>query len=395
MKVVGLFFSAFLVSITAQAVSEPSNGPSAAQMEVMVEANKQAADKNFWSPFSPQGLVQSFSIPAKRPYAEYNTAGYLLFSDPVSYGSLWSLEAAAAKKAMWKNLPEGVRLVVFTDSMMPGRVDRIRDYFEVEPGDQRFSVIRIPTAGVNFWSRDAVPVPVWSTSSLVSGMSVVDARYYHHFEPDEEIANLFYSEWSQHDYFFEGGNFVTNALGDCVVVNNPSTVEMPDALFNTLYGCRDLTRLPYYHGIGHADEVIRFMSDTQILTVDEEYADIMKEKGFEVQVLPRPEHGSFTTYANSLILNGTVFLPVYGKKKEVKPGSFEKPYEQDLDLYTLSNNDLLAITIYESYGLKVVPVYSSKLSEIGKGSVHCITMTYPPVPFRQVLEQTDGELLTH
>jgi len=60
------------------------------------------------------------------------------------------------------------------------------------------------------------------------------------------------------------------------------------------------------------------------------------------------------TYANSLLINGTLFLPI-----------FEQP------------NDKEAIRIYENLGLKVIPIETKKLSNQGSGSIHCITMTYP------------------
>ena len=70
-------------------------------------------------------------------------------------------------------------------------------------------------------------------------------------------------------------------------------------------------------------------------------------------MLPNTKFGH-ETYANSLLVNGTLFMPVY-----------DKPTDEE------------AIKVYEGQGLKVVTVNTSTLSNKGLGSIHCITMGYP------------------
>jgi agmatine/peptidylarginine deiminase len=48
--------------------------------------------------------------------------------------------------------------------------------------------------------------------------------------------------------------------------------------------------------------------------------------------------------------------------------------------------DAEALAVYERVGLKATGGNSVKLSNKGKGSVHCITMTYPPVPMADLLK---------
>jgi agmatine deiminase len=61
------------------------------------------------------------------------------------------------------------------------------------------------------------------------------------------------------------------------------------------------------------------------------------------------------TYANFLIINGAVLLPVYGVK-------------QDSDAVEIFNNLFL--------DRQIIPIFSRVLLE-QHGSLHCITMQYP------------------
>jgi agmatine/peptidylarginine deiminase len=131
---------------------------------------------------------------------------------------------------------------------------------------------------------------------------------------------------------------------------------IPDGVFKKYYGCASLVRLPFVHGIGHVDERIKFLSKRLALTDVPEYEDILRVRGYEVRLLPRGEE-QYETYVNSLLINGTVFLPIF---------EFEKDKE--------------AIEIYKKYGFKVVPIVVDELPNVGMGAIHCMTMTYPEMP---------------
>jgi hypothetical protein len=49
-------------------------------------------------------------------------------------------------------------------------------------------------------------------------------------------------------------------------------------------------------------------------------------------------------------------------------------------------SDFEAIEIFKQEGLTVIPILSKDLPEKALGNIHCITMTYPPVPMRGTLE---------
>lgn len=87
-------------------------------------------------------------------------------------------------------------------------------YAGLVPPD-RLRVISLENAGSGFWTRDGFPIPVWSASG---GMDMVDNRYYHGFEPDDQLRGMFNNFVYSNDYYYEGGNFMVK--GDCLMVDN-------------------------------------------------------------------------------------------------------------------------------------------------------------------------------
>ncbi|MBY0386083.1 agmatine deiminase family protein [bacterium] len=228
-------------------------------------------------------------------------------------------------------------------------------------------------SSTNFWSRDNLPLPVWESSQF----ALVDARYYYNFEPDVFFQNLFGVNLSSHKYFYEGGNFMANARGDCLVVNRKKaypggvsdTAAIPDDVFKSLYGCKNLIRLKHLKGIGHADEVVKFMSDDVVFTDTPEYVAQLEKAGFQVVLLPEADL-NYETYINSLLVNDTIFVPVFGE-----------------------SNDQKAIDAYKKLGLKVVPINTRALATGGQGGIHCITMNYPPSPIKNITRLLNAQVV--
>ena len=123
--------------------------------------------------------------------------------------------------------------------------------------------------------------------------------------------------------------------GLCLAVK---LVHLPEQIYKTYYGCKEVVILPFVAGIGHVDERVKFLSDDVVVTDEPSYKPILEEHGLTVLMLPNTKFGH-ETYANSLLVNGTLFMPVYNKP-----------------------TDKEAIKVYEEQGLKVVPINSSTLS---------------------------------
>ncbi len=298
-----------------------------------------------------------------RAYAEYDEAGYLIFNSTYFY------ESETAKKTMAKNLPEGVKLVIFTGDSSAGAAKRIKDDFKGFISPSRLSVVYMPGGSNGFWARDGVPVPVYRTVNGVEKFTVVDARY-SRFEQDKRFKDLFNADMTRHNYFYEGGNFMANSINECLVVNTQATNMIPNHVFEIHYGCKTLIRLPHVKGIGHVDEVVKFIDDSTVVTDEKSYVEVLEKQGYKVILLPEPFR-QYETYINSLIVNGTVFVPIF---KE--------------------SGDKAALKAYEDAGFeKVIGLDSRVLSTQGLGSIHCITMTYPPVEMNKLLKAMGGSIL--
>lgn len=367
----GPLFSILLLSFCFWSVEAApvKYGFTKAENQWMAEQNGAMAQvqKNSLSLFKGDDLL-SFNLlkdTSVRAFAEYEKAGYLIFSSEFAYRS------KAAKLAMAKNLPKDMTLVVFTGSTSKAVADRIRSTFSKVIEGERLKVVYMPQGGRGFWARDGVPVPVWRWATEGSEeLAVVDAVYYHNFEPDEEFASLFGANFTEHDFYFEGGNFIANSKNECLIVNKRATQQIPNSIFRDHYGCKVLTRLPHVKGIGHADESVKFIDDQTVLTDEKSYVSLLEDKGYTVVMLPRPDR-EYETYVNSLIVNGVVYVPVFNEK-----------------------NDEKALDVYRQFGFnKVIGLNSTKLSNEGMGSLHCITMTYPQVPLNELVHALGGSLL--
>ncbi len=297
--------------------------------------------------------LSSSSLPAPaRPFSELESAGFLFFSVDEDFDSL------SAKQEMIKNLPDGVEMVLYAD---PGssKADIMRDFGGLI-APERLHIIELRNASQGFWSRDGMPVPALSTEG---SLDLVDAKYYYSFEPDKEVAKYLKAGLLKHSYNFEGGNFMTNDNGACIVVNNDETQAIPDSAFSSFYGCKNLLRLPFIKGIGHADESVKFVGTNLVLTDSTEYKKLLEAHGYQVKMLPRPSN-EYETYVNSLLVNGTIYVPIFNQKTDDE-----------------------ALNVYREVGLKVVGIPTVSLSNDGEGSLHCITMTYPKLNFADLVQK--------
>ncbi len=346
-----LFIFITIFIFNSQAEQDVPAGPTPYQ-EIQIFQHNEKQKQN---PLSANPITD----PQARPFAEYEQNGYLLLSASYSFDSL------EAKHEIAKNLPKDMTLVIYTYYQNSSDKKRILNEFSELLPAERIKVITLPAEGNQFWSRDGLPVPIVYKNS--KKLRLVDAKYYHNFEPDQKISEHFNGELMSHSYYYEGGNFMPNRLGDCLVVEKNSLPT--DDIFQSYYGCKRIIRLPHIKGIGHADESVKFISDNEILTDAPEYVAPLKKAGFKIQMLPRPS-GKYETYVNALNVNGVVYVPIFNEATDAE-----------------------ALQVYASLGHKVVPIFSGKLSNQGAGSIHCITMNYPMVPFQDLLRAFNAQEL--
>lgn len=210
------------LSVVAQA--EPvKHGPTPEQVEQIGKHHQAQAQKPYKKP----------SANLDHPVSDLETAGYLFFSGDTDF------ESEEAKKTMARELPNDVTLVIFIE---PGQSKNdIRQTYKGLIPDSRFKVVEIPNTRSGFWARDGLPIAVWNRNHQID---MVDARYYHGFEPDRVIAGWFQAPLLKHDYYYEGGNFQVNDLGDCVTVDNNRSCSIPLSIFRDYYGCKNTIVCP-------------------------------------------------------------------------------------------------------------------------------------------------------
>jgi len=356
-----IYAALFFLAWNALAQTPPKHGPSPEQIKKMAIHNQKVARQQ--ALFGP--LVLN---PNLKPFYEFDKTGYLLMSDDEFSGM-----ASEMKEIIAQNLPQDVKLIVYTQSTSRYHQQQLQSKYSQYVPQDRLIILEVPQSGSSdFWTRDNTPIPVWDNGAF----ALVDAKYYYNFEPDSFFSRLFNGTLFAHNYYYEGGNFSTNSRGECLIVNRKAglsdTAAIPDEVFKAKYGCKTLTRFQHLKGIGHSDEVVKFMTDDIVVTDTQQYVPILERAGYQVHLLPEPDL-DYETYVNALIVNDVLYVPVFGER-----------------------NDQKALQVYRdlNLGYKIVPINSRDLSTEGLGSIHCITMNYPPVPMNVLLKNLKGRVVS-
>ena len=259
-----------------------------------------------------------------RPFAEYETARYLF----MSMGG--SPDMRQLQRRIIENLPPGIQVRLYYD-LYPDA-----DFEEL----QNVEYFRYDTPSL--WARDILP---YAVSRLDKWTFVWPFEM-----PPGDFAVEFDRPLVNSDSYIAGGNLMADSRGNCFTVDR-SPVFLEKILAQH-YDCRTATVFPEVAGIGHIDERMKILSDTEVLVDEPSFAPVLRKMGYNVTMLPRPRT-PYGNYSNSLLINGVVFVPIYGE-----------PSDEE------------ALKIYRSFNLKVVPLDSSFLIQ-NKGAIHCMTMTYP------------------
>jgi agmatine deiminase len=253
------------------------------------------------------------------------------------------------------------------------------------------------------WMRDAGPIFITNPSSkeypLVAHDFIFNAwgKKYEPYDDDDAIpqhaSRLLQLPLIRHDLVLEGGSIDVNGQG-CVLTTkqcllnknrNPQlSQEQIEAQLKRFLGLTQVLWLD--EGIegddtdGHIDDITRFVSPSRILTVvennrsDPNYAPLKSnaeklrqmrdQKGdpFEIIELPMPDkrvEGPFgrspASYANFLIANNCVLVPVYS-----------------------APNEAAVLTLFQDAfpDRSIIPIECTALVA-GLGSIHCVTQQQP------------------
>lgn len=296
----------------------------------------------------------SFSVFANfkvtKPYAEYENVGYVLF-----HHKNYNHQEVNLKAQVLKTLPPEVDAVFIVDNYNRSKEATLRQTFSEYIDADRIKIIQAPYSSTRMrWNRDHAPIPVHIVNEETGeeGIGLVDHYYFGRTEIDTYISTFFDLPIVQiHRKAFEGGNFLADTDGKCFVQNN-GRVKITDAEFTAWYGCSKVVWFPNKGFVGHIDERMKIIRDGVAVTDELDYKEILEREGYEVHMLPKAR--GYRTYANSLLINDVVVLPVFGEAADTE-----------------------AIIAYERLGLEVHPVRGENMSDYLKGNVHCISMLYP------------------
>ncbi len=311
--------------------------------------------------FAPRNYVRD--TPEWQPTLDVAQFKYVLVSGDASNG-----EALFLKHEIAKNLPANMKMVVVVTA---GNLKSYQKEYAQYLASDRVIFAVTPSAGGGTWARDAFPVPVTHKDGTAS---LVGAKYYRPFNGNADIAQSISYSIEPYKFTFVGGNILADENGVCFIVDSFRRFTSTDADYKSAYGCKDVHLMEHVGGLGDIDEMIKPIGNNTILTAAPEYVDQLKSWGYNVIEIPKAATPSYDyrTYANSLVLNGTVFMPTYGMAKDAE-----------------------AKAAYEKLGFKVVEIPSNELSDSFHGSVHCQTMAYPDMTLSAFFAQTGLELATH
>lgn len=334
---------------------------------------------------------------------EYSPSDGLIVSQSLvtSYGRQDIVKAAvdAGVKKIWVVVPKGSELTT-ADARFAG--------LRAVLGDDIEKVELIPqkqSGGLTIWARDWSPLGALSADG---SLRLLDLNYYPYRPTDDAasqaIAGFKGIERVSVPVYNEGGNFMINGQGDCLmtsrVTDANSRVEqsgdmiLDAAAIRSYYqkyaGCRSVHIFPRMptERTGHIDMWAKFLDDDTVIVNQisekalkglkgselefakmiqeflEERASDIEQLGFNVQriPMPAPRRGWFRSYSNSTLLNGTAVVPQYSTRYS--------------DAALIPGFEAEARRIYQNFGYKVVFIPSDELIEEG-GAVHCVTMQVP------------------
>lgn len=281
-------------------------------------------------------------------------------------------------------IDESAPLYIMTDSVSESR--RVSEQLERRGVDiDRINFFEFRNDA--FWTRDYGPIPV----ALEDGTpGFVDARYYPNRRRDDAVPTLmsryFGVDAYRPDLATEGGNFMTNGEGLCVVTEwllqeNPNLSRTQvETIKRDYFGCQRLVVLERMdgEGTGHVDMFAKFLDEDTVMVgsydpieepqnagILDRNADRLREirlaDGSNLEVvrvpMPRADYPVFRSYTNSLIVNDTVVVPIYEADRRFESRALQV-YRDNMPA-----------------GYRIVTVPADDVIELG-GAVHCTTMGF-------------------
>jgi len=260
---------------------------------------------------------------------------------------------------------------------------------------KRLHFIQIPTNDT--WARDCSSISVYEDEKallLDFDFTAWGGKFDAHLdnEMSQKLSHIYDAPMQKIDFILEGGAIESNAKGtlllatECVFNSNRNTLSTQESItrLKEYFGITNVLALEHGYLRGddtdsHIDTLARFADEKTILYLkcddkDDEHYHALKKMEVQLQsfkdqngdpfvLIPLPftqpiydeDERLPSTYANFLILNEAVLVPVY----------------DDM-------NDEKALRVLEKVfkNRKIIPINCSTLIR-QHGSLHCVTMQFP------------------
>ncbi len=261
------------------------------------------------------------------------------------------------------------------------------------------------SGGLTVWARDWSPLGALAQNGE---LRLLDLNYYPDRPADDATGRAFagFKNVSRVSVpvYNEGGNFMTNSQGYCLMTTrvtdanaSPSfpgdlvlDAEDVSGYYQGFAGCRQVHIFPRMptERTGHIDMWGKFLNDSTVIVnqisdetlatasggdrafaqkiqsfLEARAADV-SGLGFKVVRIPMPlpRPGFFRSYTNSLLVNGTAIIPEYAASSS------------DADL--VEGYQAAVQKTYSDLGYKTKFISSDELIRNG-GAIHCVTMQIP------------------
>ena len=155
-----VFFAVFIVFFN---LTQPLNAQ-APLKKFSEEKIREAVRHNLRKSLSTSTLEDVKKV--NRPWAQYETVKYLLFSDLGDFGSL------SLKQKILENLPYGIVVIIYTHKTDQTVLDTFQPHLAMGVKLIPFEIPPIHW-GSSFWTRDALPIPVVSESKSIPPVELV------------------------------------------------------------------------------------------------------------------------------------------------------------------------------------------------------------------------------
>ncbi len=263
--------------------------------------------------------------------------------------------------------------------------------------DNNISYVHVPCE--RMWIRDHGPLSIMSDSGVV----FMDFDDLANSGLDEDLptnlANIWGLQSCQISWILCGGNFMIDGqrtlfATDRLYTNNPSVPrDTIDSVLHKYMGIERIVTVSAQHSDywGHIDMQMKLLNDTIMVissveqgsgpnydTLENNYnriAELVAPNGKPYHIARLPMADNWKTYANSLIINNKVIIPVYNHP-----------------------NDEIAMTIYHDLlpNHTIVGINCNSIIH-WEGAVHCITMQLfdedyfiQPTMFEVIFSVNDG-----